>query len=424
MWLLLYNLLFLPVAAGFLVAFALSGRRRLLKTLPSELAQRLGRYPADALDRLAGREIVWFHAASIGEVKAVQPLVAAVRQALPKAAVVLTSSNSPAREQAAKTPAIEAALLAPLDLYPVAAAAVAALNPRALVIAETELWPSLLAACRSRGVPVAVVNGRMSERSRGRYALARGLFGPAIASLRLVCAKSEADAERFRSLGAPMVATVGNLKYDKLFDDALDLGPVRERLAALGWPVGAPVLAAGSTNPGEEPAVLEAWLDWRRRDPSARLALAPRHLERLPEVERLLEGAGVSWARWTEPRPADCLLVDAIGILPSLYGVARAAFVGGTLVPRGGHNLLEPVRHAVPVLFGPHTGNLPEVAELLRRSGGGFEVADAAALKDTVRSLLGDPARCREAGKRARDAAETLRGAAARTLPLLLPLLG
>lgn len=421
-----YNLLFLPAALVYLAWFALSNRRALLKGFAAELGERLACYPAPVLERLSGRPLVWFHAASLGEVKALEPMIARLRGELPRHALVLTASNIVAREQGRRIAGLDAVFLAPLDFYPLARRAVRLLQPRALVIAETELWPSLLRAARRAGARLAMVNARMSARSSRRYAWAGSLLREMLGGLDLVCAQTALDAARFLALGAREhhTASVGNLKHDRFFEEIPDLAPVRERLRAAGFDASAPLFVAGSTHKGEEQAALAALLGARARVPSARLLLAPRHLERLEEVVAAVRAAGLRPTLWSRPEPgADVLVLDAVGVLPALYGAARAAFVGGTLVPRGGHNLLEPVRFSVPVLFGPYTDNVRDVAEVLLRSGGGLRVSDPAALVEAVSALLPDPARCRDLGERARAAADSLRGATERTLSTLLPLL-
>ncbi len=422
-FLLLLETLLAPVAGlGLILSFLLSPKRGRLSGLLDELPERLGAVPASVRAELARREVWWLHAASAGEVAGLAPVIEALA-ARPRApAVVLTTTTKSGRDAARALPGVAWAQLAPLDAWPCVARFMKALSPRRLIIAETELWPTTLIAAERAGLAPALVNARLTSRSLSRYRWIAPLLGPALRALSLVAAQSDEDAERFKALGVPpgRVLVAGNAKYDRSAAPAASAA-ARARVAALGWD-GLPLFVAGSTHPFEEEMVLAAFLAARRETPRLRLVLAPRHLERAADAADLLAHSGLKCARWSgEALPgADALLLDAMGALPSFYPLARAAFVGGTLVKIGGHNLLEPALAGVPVLFGPHTGHIELPADLLAaHGGGGRRVGDASELAARLGDFAKDEAAATAAGRAALETAGRLRGATARILSAL-----
>lgn len=420
---LLLEALLAPLGAlAVVLSFLVSPKRARLAGLHDELPERLGSIRDTALDRLRGREVWWFHAASAGEVAGLSPILEALHRREPARALVLTTTTLSGREAARALPFVAWAQLAPVDAWPFVARFLKALSPRRLILAETELWPTTLILASRAGLSPALVNARLTDRSFSRYALLSGLLAPALNALSLIAAQSEEDASRFSLLGAPAarVKVTGNAKYDREAAPAASEA-ARARVAALGWGQD-PLFVAGSTHPFEEEMVLSAFLSAKASVPSLRLVLAPRHLERAADAADLLARAGVAACRWSAaPRPAcDALLLDEMGVLPSFYALARAAFVGGTFVKVGGHNLLEPALAAVPVLFGPHTGHIERPAALLAApGGGGRRVGDAAQLAERLSDFAKDASAARAAGAAARVTAESLRGATARTLEAL-----
>jgi 3-deoxy-D-manno-octulosonic-acid transferase len=393
----------LPVGAGALLV-----RPRWWTGLP----ERLGMQP-----RLAPGS-VWIHAAAVGEIRSTSRLVE--RLLGHGRAVCTTATNGPGRELMRRTRPDLSCHFAPLDHPWCVGLALARVAPAALVLVETELWPCWIVGAQRRGIPVLVVSGRISDRSFPRYRRMRRIMEPALRRLHAVGARSEIDAERFCALGAPpeRVVVTGDLKLD-VGEEAAPLAPDLERL--LG---DAPLLAAGSTHAGEERAVLDALEAAERTGFAPSLVLVPRHPSRASEVERLLRERGRRWRRRTqagdEPLAAgEVLLVDTMGELAALYGRADAAFVGGTLVPVGGHNLLEPAAAGRPVLFGPYTANARHVVEILEDCGAGRCVADAAQLAEAVVELLGDRAAARALGERGRQALRDHRGSTQRSEALI-----
>jgi 3-deoxy-D-manno-octulosonic-acid transferase len=269
------------------------------------------------------------------------------------------------------------------------------IRPDLLVLVEKELWPNLLAAAHLRGAAVLAVNGRVSDRMVRRARVVPTVVRRLYRLLDVICAQSEEDARRLRLLGlsgpSPLIVVAGNTKADTLAgrDEAAEA----RLAAALAVSESELWLVAGSTHPGEEEQVVDAFLAIQQELPSARLLLAPRHLERLPGVSAMVAKRGLQVARRSEGRrPGEdaVVVLDTMGELRAAYACAAAAFVGGTLVPIGGHNLLEPTAVGVPVLFGPHTENCADTADLLTQAGVGFQVADAAALARAFLSLARD----------------------------------
>ncbi len=418
--LLLSNLLAPFVALGVFLSFLFSARRGVLKELPSELTERLGGVTDGLLARLgSAKPRVWIHCASAGEVAAAETLVRRLREG--GAAVVMTTTTRAGRAAALRSGAADACLIAPLDCWPAVARFLTAVKPRALILVETELWPNMIALASRSGARLALVNGRLSERSFGRYRLFAPLIRPFLSRFERLAVQTDADASRFEALGAPRdrVAVAGNMKFDRIATAGSAVA--RERIEAMDWS-GHPIFVAGSTHPGEEEALIDAFL--RARPYGPRLVLAPRHSERAADAAATLKKLGVSFRRWSEPPAgADCLLLDVLGVLPSFYGLAAVSFVGGTLVPVGGHNVLEPALAGSPVLFGPHYAHTRQAAELLVSAGCGFVVSDAAELSAKLSDMLAEPARTAAQGRQALALARGLQGATERTFAHLEPLL-
>jgi 3-deoxy-D-manno-octulosonic-acid transferase len=372
-----------------------------------------------------GARAVWVHAVSVGEVQAAVSLVTALRAQWPELALAVTSATPAgrARARAAMPPGVEVRY-APYDLPWCLRAALARLRPALLVIMETELWPNLLDQCTRAGVPVLIASARLSARSAARWSRFAPLLQPAARTVVAVAAQSAADARRFESLGVPAarIQVCGNLKFDRsVAPEVLRRG---QDLRARHAP-GRPMWVAGSTREGEEQAVLQAHAAVRAARGDVLLVLAPRHQPRFEVVAALLERSGVSWQRHSAAGATAgaagvaVLLLDTIGELESFYAAADVAFVGGSLVPAGGHNLLEPAALAVATLSGPSQENAPDSARVLCASGAVQIIRDAPALAAALISLLADaPARARMAAA-AQAAIAANRGALSRVLALV-----
>ncbi len=366
------------------------------------LLERFGFYRAAVRDALGGAAPLWIHAASVGEVGAAKELIAALRARFPGRKVLLSTFTVTGRELARKSAGADACVLAPLDHPWIVRRALRVFNPAALILIETELWPNLLRLCHRRGVPTLLLSGRLSPRSFRRYFFLRGLFSDVIARLSAIGMQSEEDAGRIKRLGAEprRVAVTGNLKRAARSERR----ETKAAQKALRWKAdpAARVLVAGSTHRGEDEILIDAFKDLRARFPGLVLVLAPRHPQRFADVERLLRESGLRYVKRTEmngqPLP-EVVFLDTLGELPEFYAIADLAFVGGSLVEAGGHNVLEPARCRKPVFFGPHTGNFSHIAEELKAAGGGIEVRGKEDLVRQSGRLLSDPAEAEKIGE-------------------------
>ena len=369
---------------------------------------------------------IWLHAVSVGEVSAAAALVRALHARHPDVPLVLTTATPTGRAQAATLfgADVEVRFL-PYDTAGSVRRFLARIRPLAAIIMETELWPNLLHECGRRGVPVVFASARLAARSVPRYRRFGTLFSAGLRNA-WVAAQSSADADRFIALGADPARTrvVGNLKFDMRPGEAVAESGRELRRRYLG---ARPVWTAGSTHEGEEEMVLGAHAALERAVRGALLVLVPRHPQRFEGVAALLERRGLVFdrrGRSETVRPeAQVLLLDTMGELTAFYAASDVAFVGGSLVPVGGHNLLEPAALGVPVITGTHTQNGPEIARLLIEAGGALEVADAVALAAAAGRLLADPALRERMGESARSFVEAHRGSLARLLALIEPLL-
>jgi 3-deoxy-D-manno-octulosonic-acid transferase len=401
--------------------------RRLARGAPLNLRARL------ALDRreASGGPRGWVHAVSVGEAIAAAPLVEGLARTYPSLPLVMTTvTETGARVVRERFGGLVTHRFFPLDFPGAVRRAFDRIQPAFLICMETELWPNVLREAAARGVPVMIANGRLSDRSFRRYRAVRRLLGPVLEHVRVFAMQSEEDARRMMALGAhpERVVVTGNLKHDAPPDET---GAVELWRRLLGLAPGQRVWIAGSTHRGEEAAVLDAHRAARVTWPDLALILAPRHPERVPEVLALAASRGWSAVRRSQlPRSArspgstdggapPLIVLDTVGELAALYAVADVVFVGGSLVDRGGHNMLEPALRGKPVLFGPHTSNFREAAGLLVEGGGGIVVRDPEALGAELRRLLSEPALRARVGAAAYAAAASRHGAVQATLDLV-----
>jgi 3-deoxy-D-manno-octulosonic-acid transferase len=366
------------------------------------LTERLGLLP-ESVRALAGCGAIWIHAASVGEVRAAAPLIEALHARQCRRPILVTTTSRTGREQARGLAGVAAAMLVPVDIRWIVARVVRILAPSALVIVETELWPALLQAVADAGVPAVMVSGCISPRSAARYGLIGALMRDTLMRVTEFGMQTAADADRLIALGAPAdrMRVTGSLKYARL--PLARLPDVPHPLPGLE---GRALLIAASTQPGEEQVVIEACAGLWSAYPDCVLLLAPRRPERFDEVDRLLQQAGVRRQRRSDlgsgVRPdTQAVLLDSVGELAGLLPTARAVFVGGTLTPLGGHNVLEPAAAGVPVCFGPHTENVAEAATALLVGGGGTLVHDASELRALWQRLLADVGEAGAMGARA-----------------------
>jgi 3-deoxy-D-manno-octulosonic-acid transferase len=410
-------------------------------------AARHGKYAAGLGERVGGpppfaaggRPVLWLHCVSVGETQAARPLVTSLLEQFPAHALVVSTTTQTGQRVARDVFGSRAALVFyfPFDWAWAVRRTLRRVNPSIVLVMETELWPRFLRECRRVGVPVAVVNGRLSEKSFRRYQKVRFFVRRMLADLSLALMQTEADAGRIRALGLAdeRVRVTGNVKFDLEEAGVSSLtAELRQRFGLA--PGGRPLLLAASTHGPEERLLLEAIrLTAPPAEPlSPRLLIAPRHPERFPEVASLLDRSGLSWARRSDPPRADdaacdVILLDSIGELRAVYPLAELVFVGGSLAPVGGHNVLEPALSARCVVTGPHTFNFKQIVRSLVERDAlvqlpGLPPTEAApALARVFRELLADDGRRRAVGERAREVLEENRGATALTVELLTPLL-
>jgi 3-deoxy-D-manno-octulosonic-acid transferase len=369
---------------------------------------------------------IWLHAVSVGEVQLAAALARELSHRHPGRALLVTTTTPTGRSRALETLGAGVSVrYLPFDLPGAVARFLDGARPALAVILETELWPNLYRGCHRRGIPLLLANARLSPTSVRRYGYVRGLIAATLENAS-VAAQSAEDAARFVALGASAarVQPAGNIKFDVELPVGAESSGAGIR-AALG--AARPVWVAGSTHAGEEQALLEAHRLVRAALPSALLVLAPRHPPRFGEVAELLERGRVPFVRRTAGAPpgasTEVVLLDTLGELVAFYVAADVAFVGGSLVPVGGHNLLEPAAAGRPILTGPATFNAPAVAQLLAAAGALEVVAGAAGLAARLAALLGDPAARARAGAAGRAVIEANRGALGRVLERLEALL-
>ena len=393
--------------------------RRVTRGVPVNLRSRLGW--ARALDSSAPRG--WIHAVSVGEAIAAAPLLSGLARLYPDLPLVMTTTTETgARVVRDRYADLVTHRYAPVDLPGAVRRVTDAIEPAFLIVMETELWPNLMRHLRARAVPVMIANGRISDRSFPRYRRARRFMTPVLACVSVFGMQSDEDARRAIALGAPpeRVFVTGNLKNDAAADLA---GTVELWQRLLGLTPGQRVWIAGSTHAGEEAIVVATHRTLAAARPDLTLVLAPRHPERVADVAAIVAAHGFRPVRRSElPRAGVAgavIILDTVGELAQLYAVGDVVFVGGSLVPSGGHNMLEAGLRRKPVLFGPHTENFRDAAAALLASGGGIRVGDADALVRETGRLLDDDDLRKRLGEAAFDAVASRSGAVKETLDLV-----
>ena len=385
------------------------------------VGERLGRVPRSLRDAAAGRDVIWVHAVSVGEMLAAEPMIRRLEQSLPGWVVAISTTTATGREMAAQRFPESPVFYLPLDFGFAMRQYLEALAPKLVVLMESELWPRMLVECERAGVPVTVVNARISDRSFPRYRALRAVWRPLLRTVALYLTQGDQSAERLLKLGiAPeRIRVVGNLKYDAPVkgDEALPSTILRY------LPTECEFVVCGSTLAGEESEILSAWVKLIESGHRAVLMIAPRHPQRFDEVARLLGGNCTRISQWMrDPKPIemkDILLLDTIGNLASVYRAATVAFVGGSLVPKGGHNPLEPARFGVPVIMGPSYENFREMVEAMRAE-------DAITIVEKGELMLAfhhAMQRGRAMGRRGKAFFDRMTGASERTVDALLELL-
>jgi 3-deoxy-D-manno-octulosonic-acid transferase len=400
------------------------------KKYVGSLRQRLGYLPV-ALN-LDGEPSIWIHAVSVGEVLSTRPLIDELRKRYPQLRLYLSTTTRSGQQLAQRSvPDVDGIFYFPFDWAFTVRRTLSIVNPKLFVMVENEIWPTLLRECRRRGVRTVVVNGRISGKSFPRYRVVRPFFRRVLAEVDRFCVQGEETAGRLVALGAERsrITITGSMKFDALHATPLPGRGAARVLRFFRMSTGRAVLIGGSTTRGEEAAVIHAFNRVRTTSGGGNvlLVIAPRHPERFDEVERLCKSEGLSTMRRSElpidaePR-CDAVILDTLGELAHLYQVATVVFVGGSLVPAGGHNILEPALYGKPVVFGPHMENFKEIADTFLSNRAALQVHNPRELETAIVALMGDPVRRARLGAAARALVDANRGANDRTLAVICDL--
>ena len=424
MWYWLYNLAL--IAASPVILLILLAKQRCRRGMP----QRLGWVRSEPAAPEATQPLIWVHAVSLGEVVAAVPLVRRLHTRHADYRLIVTTVTETGREAVEQRLAgVAEHRYVPLDFPWVVSNVVEQWRPALFICVETELWPNLLRILSRRGVPVVLVNGRLSSQSYRGYRFIRPLMKHMLACVTFCLMQSSRDAERITNLGAPAdrVICTGNIKFDQPVShlDKIDAQPLRHLLLRDEEEL----FVAGSTHPGEEEQLLGCYRTLLQNYPDLVLLLAPRHIERAAQVEAAAIAQGFAVVRRSlltnavAPKGPRVILLDTRGELATVYRYAVVAFVGGTLVPIGGHNLLEPAIWGKPVFFGPYTDHCAEIADLLLRADGGRQATDGAALAMQMAAVLDDRPSLEQMGRAAQQVVLENRGALEHTLDVITRLL-
>ena len=434
----MYFLYSLLLTVGFVVLlprFAIDALRT--RKYVTGLGQRLGNLPVlPASDQ----PLIWLHCVSVGETEAARPLVRALRERFPSYRLAVSTTTVTGQQVAQRIfrQDVAAVFYFPIDWAWTVRRVLRTLQPSAILIMETELWPNLLRTCRSQSIPVALVNGRISATSFPRYKMIRMFTSRMLNNLSIAIMQSERDVTRIRELGMASDRTLssGNLKFDIANSAGSDAAVSSDIRGRFGLTESESLIVAASTHWPEEQVLIDAFkrVNQSEHHKRVRLLIAPRHPERFNEVAELIAASGLSWARRTtspgkDDATCDVILLDSIGELRAVFPLADIAFIGGSIASHGGHNVLEPAVEGVCVITGPHTDNFAAIIKAFLREGalvqlGEVAISDAASqLAITIRELLKDESRRREIGQRALAVCDHNRGATDRTMQILARLL-
>jgi len=413
---LFYTLIFI-IIFPYLLLRGLFGRHGIL--------ERLGRI---SLQQKLSSPLIWFHAASVGEVKALATILPKLKRLKPDCSIAVSVVTKTGKKQARESlPQVDLIFYFPLDFPFILRKVLKKLNPSFLVLVETELWPNLIRESKKYGCKLSLINGRLSQKSFNRYHRIKSFSRLVLSYFDQFLVQSPEDAKRFWELGGAESKTeiVGNLKFDRVIlgINGLDKGHLRKNLGLLTKDR---LIIAGSTHPEEEKIILSVFMRLKEETKGLVLLLAPRHLSRLSEIEEILSGFNLSYIKKSlirKDKVAEIILLDTMGELEKLYSIAELAFVGGSLIPVGGHNILEPASYGIPVLFGPHIENFKSASDLLLKFGGGIMVKDEEEFYQQAFSLLKNETLRKELGKKAKEALSSQSGISDKTVQLLLQLL-
>jgi len=417
-----YNAVTMLALPPLLISLALGRKYR------QGFVQRLGYISHDVHSTLKQDRPVWLHAVSVGEVIASIPIMKRIKRDYPDLRLVVSTVTATGNYTVLqKVPEADAIIYFPYDYYFIVNKVINTINPCIFIHTETEIWPNFLWALRARGIPSVIVNGRLSSRSSRGYHSFKWLFREVFDQVSAFGMQSQIDCERVIAMGVnpDKVLLTGNMKFDQNISDALASNH-REMLAGLHLSNDTRIFIAGSTHSGEEEIVLNVYEKLVADAKGLVLILAPRHPERFQEVEKMIRKRGLIVARKTaigknqnSATPPQVILLDTIGELSRIYGIADVVFVGGSLVDIGGHNILEPVVHRKPVIFGPHMQNFPEITATLRKSGAGILVNSEEELLAYARTFLEDREKAQAIGEKGFQVIQLHQGATERNMELI-----
>ncbi|MEA3328139.1 MAG: 3-deoxy-D-manno-octulosonic acid transferase [Candidatus Omnitrophota bacterium] len=425
----IYDLIYLVLAIFYLPYFFY----RLLRDrrYAGGFLMRFGRLPKKKQELLSGRKVIWLHAVSVGEIISAQALIRALRNEFPGYSLVVSTVTSTGNQVARKMASPQDVVIyLPFDLSWIVKAVVDKINPVLFLILETEIWPNLINCLFKKEVPVALVNGRISASSFKGYQKARFLLRGILSKISLFCMQTKLGAERIISLGAPAerVKVSGNMKFDQPGLGQFSIEKIEQLRALLDLQNGSELFVAGSTHNGEEKALLDVYRNLNRRFPGLKLLIAPRHPERTSQIERLVSKYGFKPIRISQllthnaqrtTHNSPVFILDTIGQLRMLYALATVVFVGGSLLRRGGQNLIEPAVLGKPVISGPHFFNFQDVGDMLISKNGAIVVKDKPELEKAVVELLDEPSKRLLLGQRAKEVVEANLGATDRCIELI-----
>lgn len=421
----LYNILLHAASIVLLPYFLL--KMLTAKKYREGIPERFGFVDRAKFKNLKGGKAVWVHAVSVGEVKAVLPVLKLLKRRRPDVRIVLSTVTATGNRTAAKEGKglIDALIFFPLDLSWAIKRVARMVKPAMFIVVEKEFWPNAFRTMYDMGAPVVIINGTMSDRSAKRFGKLGFLFRDVFSRVSLFLARTEEDLKKALSSGvsSERAQVSGNIKFD-LAPALMDNQFVAKLKESVGIAPGTKVITAGSTHPGEEEMVLSAFEALSNEFSGLKLVIAPRHPERFGEVEAMLRKSGVDFARRSKGGHADIVLLDSIGELMTVYSFSDIAIVGGSLVPGiGGHNLLEPAYFGKPVVYGPYLTTYLGMAEMLEAEGGAIRAASVKELTEALRTLLSNELQMKRTGANAKKVVETNRGASERTVAAIERLL-
>jgi len=382
----------------------------------------LGFFPKDVQNGLAGKHPIWLHMVSVGEARALRILLEKLRKEYPDRKIAL-STVTPTGNKIARSMAVEGDLVfyLPLDISFIVRSVVDLINPCLFVIAETEIWPNLITYLNKRAIPIISVNSRISDKSFKSYTLIKFLLQGILNKISFFCVQTQTDSLRLLALGVnpKKIKLTGNMKFDNTEDADKKNADCADYRRKLGLKKEDKLLTAGSTHPGEEEIILRVYKELLSDFPALKLLIAPRHPERAPEIERLALNYGFNSVFISKLIPSTIFILDTIGQLKDFYAVSDIVFIGGSLIKKGGQNILEPALFSKPIIFGPYMFNFRDIAELFLVSGAAVSVKDKEELREKIKDLFLYPESALELGRRAKELLLKNQGASERNLEII-----